>query len=431
VPREERRWLALIVGVGIALRVIWCLYAVRPPVGLHDPSFYIVYGNSIATGHGYTTPDGDPTAYYPIGYPGSLAVVFWIVRHTPLPNNFPAAVAAFNVILGVVMMLLVYGIGRRLFGGRVGLTAAALIAVFPNLIFHSALALSETLFATLILAALAVLLWKPWKGGKVPQARMVPFGILLGLSALVRPQSLVLLPLVAIAVGLTGVRWRTAIGSVLPALIAAVLVISPWTVRNAVVMHAFVPISTNGGDDLCIGHNPDAQGAFNLSPYCFKNNGRRESGAAAEVARDKRGRSKAIKYALNHPGRELVLLPRKAYYMLYRDHDGLEAAESYGSDIFINRSTVLPTLRLAANLFFFALMIAGVVGAAQLATREKPRQLMLLLALLGMLTVPLVFFGDTRFKVPAMPLLVLVAAVPLTELLRAQVRVQRRRVVAD
>ena len=313
-----------------------------------------------------------------------------------------------------------------------GLTAAALVAVFPNLIFHSALALSETLFATSVLAAIAVLVWEPWKGGKVPPGRMVAFGALLGLSALVRPQSLVLLPLVALAVRTTGVRWRPAVANVVPAVVAAALVISPWTLRNAVVMHAFVPVSTNGGDDLCIGHNPDAQGGFNLSPYCFKESGpRQQSGAKAEVARDKRGRSEALTYAINHPGRELVLLPLKAYYMLYRDHDGLEAAESYGSDVFIGRRTVLPTLRLAANLFFFTMLIAGIVGAAQLTTREKPRQLMLLLALLGMLTVPLVFFGDTRFKVPAMPLLVLVAAVPLSGLMNAQVLRQRRRVLAD
>jgi 4-amino-4-deoxy-L-arabinose transferase-like glycosyltransferase len=431
VPPGDRRWLAGILLVALALRIVWCLVAVRPPVGLHDPFFYIFYGDSISAGKGYTTLAGNPTAYYPVGYPAALGAVFWIVRHTPIPNDFPAAAAAFNVILGAVMVFLVYAIGRRLFNARVALTGAGLVAVFPNLVFHSAVALSETLFATLVLAALAVLLWEPWRGGKLSTGRALAFGVLLGLSALVRPQSLVLLPLAVIAVRATGVRWRPAIVCVLPALATAALMIVPWTIRNASEMHAFTLVSTNGGDDLCIGHNPDAKGAFNLSSHCFGGRAyRSEAGVSAEVERDKRGRSEAIRYATHHPGRELVLLPRKAYYMLYRDHDGLEAAESYGADPFISRSTVLPGLRLIANVFYFTVLIAGVVGATQLFDRERPRRLMLVVSLIGLLAVPLLFFGDTRFKVPAMPLLALVAALPISEFTKARVRLPMRRVPA-
>jgi hypothetical protein len=35
----------------------------------------------------------------------------------------------------------------------------------------------------------------------------------------------------------------------------------PWTIRNAVVMDAFVPVATNASETLWSGHNPDATGA--------------------------------------------------------------------------------------------------------------------------------------------------------------------------
>ena len=48
-----------------------------------------------------------------------------------------------------------------------------------------------------------------------------------------------------------------------------IAVMIPWTVRNAVVMKAFLPIGTTTGDNLCIGNYPDAQGHFAFPDWCF------------------------------------------------------------------------------------------------------------------------------------------------------------------
>ncbi len=57
-------------------------------------------------------------------------------------------------------------IARRVFGNRVAVITAAVMAVWPNLVFYTAQAQYETLFIFLSLAALAVIV-RPWPGGAV------------------------------------------------------------------------------------------------------------------------------------------------------------------------------------------------------------------------------------------------------------------------
>ena len=138
MTRQERRWLAAVLAVALALRVAWALYATSSPrEPLHcDPFFYFTYGKDLARGDGYSNfLTGHPTAYYPVGYPGGLAGLFWLVWHTPIPDNLPVAATLLQAVLGAATVGLVFVIARRLFGTRTGIVAAALTAVYPNLVF--------------------------------------------------------------------------------------------------------------------------------------------------------------------------------------------------------------------------------------------------------------------------------------------------------
>jgi hypothetical protein len=80
-------------------------------------------------------------------------------------------------------------------------------------------------------------------------------GALFGALALVRPEYLAVAALVALAVLARelAVDWR---GSLLRAAVyfgAALVVVAPWTVRNAFALDRFVPISTGGGQVLFAG----------------------------------------------------------------------------------------------------------------------------------------------------------------------------------
>ena len=52
--------------------------------------------------------------------------------------------------------------------------------------------------------------------------------------------------------------------------------------------------------------------------------------------------------------------------------------------------------------------------ASQAAASTTPEAMLLVLSALATVAVPLVFFGDSRFKVPAIPLLIVAAAAAVT-----------------
>jgi 4-amino-4-deoxy-L-arabinose transferase-like glycosyltransferase len=404
------RWLLAVLALAAVLRIVWVAYAAREPQGIHDPIFYLAYGDAISDGNGYALPDGH-TAYYPIGYPAALAAMFFVVKQTPLPDNLVLATGYFQVALGVTTVALAFDVGRRLFNPAVGLGAALLLALFPNLVFHTATFLTETLFNFLVMAALLVLLWRDWGEGPIGWPRLVAFGALVGAAALVRPISLLFLPLLPVVWLLAGLGWRRALGSTAVATAASVALIVPWTVRNAVVMDAPVIISTNLGDNLCMGHYLGAPGHFALPAVCFSEEPYAGlSREEFEVERNDDNTRKAVRFAVDHPVQELKLLSRKAYHTWKHDHDGLEAIESYGDDRFLGEG-LRTGLARAADIFYFTAISLGGLGLAGLAWRPREgRRLFFLLALLALAGVPLVFFGDARFHVPVLPLLVVPAA---------------------
>jgi 4-amino-4-deoxy-L-arabinose transferase-like glycosyltransferase len=416
LTRRERRWLVAIVLIGFGLRLWWVIYAARPARGVHDPAFYTLLGRSIADGHGYRLLSGEPTAFYPVGYSAALSVVFSIMTWLPFGDNEPLAIALFNLLLGVATIVLVFEVGRRVFDNRIGIVAAAIVSVYPNLIFHTSAALTETLFNFIMMSALVVLLWRPWTG-YFGWRTLALFGALLGASALVRPISLLVLPGLLVVWLIAGYGWRRAVKFVAVIGIAAVAVIAPWTVRNLIVMNSpRVIISTNLGDNLCIGNNANATGAFNvgLDPggrtdaYCFHDLGDMAR-PAYEVRRNTLTMNRAVEYIRSHPIDELRLSYKKLYYTVYNDHDGLFAVESYGEDAFIG-SSLRRVLETVANGWFWSTSTLGLLGVRYLASRRHPRRLCLLATMVALALPVVIFFGDPRFKLPVVPLLSVAAA---------------------
>jgi hypothetical protein len=106
------------------------------------------------------------------------------------------------------------------------------------------------------------------------------------------------------------------------------------------------------------------------------------------------------------------LIANKAYWLMYKDDDGIWAAESYGNDRFIPE-TRKQILMFAANAIYYATGAVAILGAAAFALSRDVRRLFLLLSMLYVLAVPLAFFGDPRFHYPAMPLMIVIAAATL------------------
>ena len=118
-----------------------------------------------------------------------------------------------------------------------------------------------------------------------------------------------------------------------------------------------------------------------------------------ELERNKEGVRIAIKDVASHPFRMPKLVAQKAYWLLYKDDDGIWAAESYGNDYFIPnfRREVLVVRR--ERIYYADWGSSCSLGAARVRAGAGPAAAVVALTMLYVLAIPLVFFGD-----PALPL---------------------------
>lgn len=416
LSRRARQGLLVIVGVGAVLRVLWALKA-QHPVELRDPVLYLILADHVAAGDGYRygfEADQGVTAYYPPGYPLALGAVLWVVRL--LPGDVTAFDVAvwFNVALSVATIGLVFVLGRRLAGDRVGLVAAAIWALWPNLVLHSAVVLTETLFLFLLVLLLIVLLGDPASARLPGRARLITVGVLFGLTLLVRPVSAVIAPVFLVlwwGAGAKAALWRlTLVG------VATLAVLVPWSIRSTLAMDEPVAMSLNFGDNLCLGHNPGATGGFgDLGAHCYTAEGLQRP--ESETRRQSENIDRAVDYIVDNPGETLRRTPSKLRITLQNDHDGLQVAEDFGEAPLLsddNRDLV----KAVANGFYYLVAVAAIAGGVVLLRRPDParRGLFLVVSGAAQLISPLATFGDARFKMPIYPTLAICAAVALVAL---------------
>lgn len=403
-------WVGAAAVVGLVVRVLWGVWVSHPPQGLYDPARYAGYARTIADGQGMIeplSPGQRATAYYPPGYPWFLGVLAWVGR--PITDDVPLLGAIVQSVLGALTVVGGAVAGRRLAGPRAGIVAAFGLALYPNLVFHSGALLGETLYNALFMAFCVVALTTRLPHG-LTTARVVATGLPLGLAVMVRPISLAVVPVVALTWWLATRNRRLVLRSMAILVLVVGGCIVPWTVRNALRMDAFVPISTNTGDNLCIGHGPGADGKFTLREDCrtdqdFLAGTRQEVDADAEKTRI------ALRAVADDPKRQPWLVWRRFYFTWLQpgDHDAIVAVQSYGTDPFIDATTE-DRLRTVADLAYWVVAAVGVAGLGALAWRRRPEDVFWVGCAVMTALVPLAFFGDSRFKVPVIPLLIVAAA---------------------
>jgi 4-amino-4-deoxy-L-arabinose transferase-like glycosyltransferase len=399
--------MLVLFTMAIIPRAAWIAYNDRTPQGLNDPFFYSFFSDSIADGHGYTRLTGEKFAYYPVGYPAMLAGVKKVGDFAGWGRSV-FSMKMTNGMLGAITVVLIYLLAKRLFDRRVGFGAGALLAIFPSQVYYTGTVLSEPLFALLLVAALLVLLWDPWDREGMSWQRLFVFGLLLSAATMTRGITL------AFPILLLGFWWfylRSKKRAVIQTLIVfagiAVLTV-PWSIRNTLAFHELTGPSTNLGDDLCIGNFKQATGKFLLTGKCFEG----YDGLSAqqvEIKRNHDGVRIAVHDVTHYPLRLPKLIGNKAYWLLYKDDDGLYAAESYGNDYFISHP-LREILAFSANGIYFAAGLVGMLGAVAFALSRDIRRSVLLASMLYVLAIPLVFFGDPRFHFPAIPILVIIVA---------------------
>ena len=396
----------------------------RPPRGLSDPVLYRRFARDIADGNGYVSFLGEPTAYYPPGYPYFLGALQRLADLVGLDRSLPLVAGLAQAMLGGVAAgaVVVAGreLGRRLGDERLargaGLAAGSVMALWPNLILYSGVLLSESLFIaclSVFVAALVRSLAMRSSSGRRPPLVLFVAAASLGAATLVRPQVLVALPAIAVAMIVARCPWRNALADLAVLCLGLLLVLCPWIIRNAVVLDAFVPLSNNGGDNLCVGFHPGANGRFQVPRYCDTGEFYID-GPAAELRRNRETARRARRWATTHLGALPGLSMRKLWHTYEGEDDGLRALESYEKDLFLPRG-LRSAAKVGLNLSYLLIMALALVGAGVASYalwRRRGRDVVLaslVLMTAASAAVPVVVFGDPRFKVASTPLFALAA----------------------
>ena len=375
-----------------------------------DAAAFDRYARSLSAGDGYPestlAASGGPTAYRPPAYPALLGGVYRV------SGDSIDAARAVQALLGGATVALTGLLALMLFGRREALAAMAIAAVFPPLIAIETALLSEALLVPLVLAAVVAVLAARRSDRRGRWAVLA--GALAGAAILTRANAVVLL--VPLAIGLFapppgGGRWRAA-GPPALMVAAALAVVTPWTVRNAVVLDAFVPLSTQLGYTLAGTYSAEAQsrGRFGtawIDPHETEYAPLLARRELDEVALDRELRERALDYAAARPGHVALVAATNAARLAHLD-------PAY------TRASVRATGASGAGAVQWSLMAllplvaAGAVVA--LRARAGPPFVWLTPALLVLSTLPLA--SPVRMRAPADPFVVTLAAVGLATIVR-------------
>ena len=411
MTRAQKRLLVAIVAVGGAVRLAWLLYAKSAPpltwLQAGDQYSYYHFGSEMAAGRGYKSYiTHEPTAYWPVGYPAILAVLFWVALHTPVTNDLMLVAGLFHVAVSTATIALVFVVARALFGIRAGFVAAAVMAVWPNLVYQVATIQLETTFIFLSVAALAIVVTHDWEAGLPSTRRLLAFGAVLGVSVLVRPFSAWFVVGLAVAALAVKAGWRRALATAAIPTAVVLLISIPWVVRNAVQMDAFVPSSTNMGDGLCMDRFLGANGTYRLADHdgCV-------DPKLDEVARNKGNTRKAIRFVVTYPKKEAWLIMRRTVLMYSEDHDGIQAAQGLDPRGPQLSPGTERTLSRTADWYFFGVLGVAVTGLPLLVAgrRRTPQKRIVLVALAALAAIPALLWGNPRFHLPVAPFIAVLA----------------------
>ncbi|MHB8692687.1 MAG: ArnT family glycosyltransferase [Solirubrobacteraceae bacterium] len=361
------------------------------------------FGVSVATFH------GGPTAYHPPLFSIALAGVYELSGTADARRRWEAG-RLFEAALGAVAVVIVYELALMLFGPLVAVVAGTLAAVYPPLVLVGSSLMSESVFIPLALGAvLAALKAREDPGGWKWQ---VGAGVLGGLAALTRESGVVLL------VGLCWLAWsgrpwfsRRALRTPASLLAVAILVLTPWGVRNASTFGQFEPLTTGTGYALAGAYDHEAQTSKRFpamwqAPFTDVAAALRANPHANEAQISSALITMSLHYVEHHPGS----LVKTAFWSTKR----LLNLTGTGFEKWFARYEGYPDWLAVISVYVFWLVAPLAVGAlawraARRVARRAPLAFWACPALMFLASVP--FAGSTRYRSPADPFMLLLAAV--------------------
>ncbi|UCD62960.1 MAG: glycosyltransferase family 39 protein [Candidatus Zixiibacteriota bacterium] len=317
----------------------------------------------------------------------------------------------FGLVIGLASILMTYLIARRVFDHRTGLVAATIQALYPVSIYFELELLLDPLFMLLLqLTIHRFLVW--WDTGGIGQSFLT--GVFLGMAAITRPTALIFVPLLVLIVIATARVKGAWFKQSIPMVLGVALLVLPITLRNYVVARDPVLISSQGGINLYIGNNDAADGfsAVMTEPLGFN----WRISQITHIAETEAGRKlkpgevssfwlkASLDWMLRNPGDFLKLYATK----LYHNFANREISNNRDLGVFFHK---IPLLRY--NPLSLGVLLALSLTGLLFAYRHNQRAGFMAVIILTYVIVSALFFFSSRFRLPLLPMYIVLAAATL------------------
>ncbi len=399
------RYLAWAIGALALQRLCYHL------VYLRDVPFAVA---TISDGRIYERAATDLVAHAPLGTAPFYLQGFYAVQLAiPMAIGGLALALLVQLVLAATGWWVLHRAMRSMLGARPAAYGLLLALAHPPLAFYENKFLSAALTVACSIAVVAALAWAERREGPWPS---VAVGTAMGLAVLARPNLLIAVPAVAVALlVLNGARGRRRSAALLGFVLGLGLSLAPMAWRNATVTGtATVFPAHGGGTSFYIGNNAQANGVWNAGGL-FSGDVAREAEEFdavndGPVDADRMAQMGDALYArawediADDPARWLWLLTRKAWLMAGND----ELAQDY--DVLGEREMIPWANRIAVP--FGVLAGLAVLGVAVWWRQPEMRMRLWWVLGLGAATVigNLVFFTSSQHRLPlAIPLVLLAA----------------------
>ena len=359
------------------------------PRAPYDAFFHVSLGRQWTSGIGPSS-----SAEISAGYPLFVASVDLARRLvTPSPPLSLALGLAQGGLLGALIVLTAV-LGRQVAGRAAGLSAAAVLAVWPNVVLAAVVAHAELLTMVLAVAVVMVL------GHGSDRRHLAVAGGLTGLAIEVRPAAAVLL-LVFLTVP-AGAALPTRLRALGIGGLVALLVIVPFALRSSYVTRSFVPFDLRAGVNLCLGRAPESDGGPTERDACPVPRG------VSALEANRLRTEQAWEHLREHPGREPGLVVGRLRSTLWADDASSveEIDRESGRHLHPDAARHLTTWSTALSRIVLVLAVIGTLAAvARVRAWRRP-------ALAGwLLLVPVaVSLGDPRYRMASLPFFAVLAA---------------------
>ncbi|MFA6001132.1 MAG: glycosyltransferase family 39 protein [Thermoleophilia bacterium] len=215
------RILLLLILAALVIRI---LAALARPLIMLDETAYASIAENLANGKGLLDITGQTSTYFSPLYPIIIAALGTVV------GDYVVAGYAVSIVFGSLILIPVYLLGREMSGARVGLLAAALLAVLPLAVDLGSTLYNESVYVFFLLMAIFfgwnLLNQQRFKCG-------VYTGVSLGFAYLTNPGAvfyIVAIVALAVAVALRRRKWRRLARATAVFLIVFMVIAAPYII---------------------------------------------------------------------------------------------------------------------------------------------------------------------------------------------------------